>query len=593
MNTRIKTILIVLAIIGIPLALYTSQNIGLMTATGPGFNVLSIQEIDYMSNIDRFTGSAIQVTATLTGDQTIRAGTIKEEQIEQYSDRFAESDLHIKQQITEETCNYNIKNTQKPIYKYNQLLKKPSELNFRNDRTDVAWRNVDHPVVYIKGEEDFRLGKNVADQMTDINIENIVAYIENAHWQGYFEGNWGFEGWVIDEAYIITRNQVAVQGQVEKPAQPLTWKSQIQVINPNGDTQKLNLSSNKNTALTDSVYIESTKGTLDNGNCPDVYDHDLGAVYQNKEWKITSRQSITDYQNLKQTEPQTTLKNQYIDIWNQYKNGETPSYVPYPDIDNRLNTLADQATAKKQIGTVNENTVNNVITQGTKQGGNLQLQMNRYLAIPLVKIMIDANWAGVYKPVSKPEITIQNPEINTKSGEPFSQTATIKNNGKVEDQFTITTTCEGPIAPTQRAPFYVTLSPQETTTRTINYIGNTPEDTSTSCTVKASSEQYKDTAKFNVNLETIPNPEPDCGNGKCEYGENYTNCPSDCDEPDEPDDVVCGDGVCEGNENKQNCPSDCGEPSKLPLLQILGIILITGAIGTILLYKAKTGRWIW
>ncbi len=47
-----------------------------------------------------------------------------------------------------------------------------------------------------------------------------------------------------------------------------------------------------------------------------------------------------------------------------------------------------------------------------------------------------------------------------------------------------------------------------------------------------------------------------CGNGLCEpdYGENYKNCPSDCQKP------VCGNGYCEIDENYQNCPNDCYPP---------------------------------
>ena len=47
---------------------------------------------------------------------------------------------------------------------------------------------------------------------------------------------------------------------------------------------------------------------------------------------------------------------------------------------------------------------------------------------------------------------------------------------------------------------------------------------------------------------------PVCGNGICEEGETYENCPEDCEEGG----PVCGNGVCEEGENAQNCPEDCG-----------------------------------
>jgi tetratricopeptide (TPR) repeat protein len=48
---------------------------------------------------------------------------------------------------------------------------------------------------------------------------------------------------------------------------------------------------------------------------------------------------------------------------------------------------------------------------------------------------------------------------------------------------------------------------------------------------------------------------PLCGNGICEIGEDFVNCPNDC-KPLEP---VCGDGKCDESENCFSCKQDCGE----------------------------------
>lgn len=47
-----------------------------------------------------------------------------------------------------------------------------------------------------------------------------------------------------------------------------------------------------------------------------------------------------------------------------------------------------------------------------------------------------------------------------------------------------------------------------------------------------------------------------CGDGTCDPGETYENCPEDCD----PEDPYCGDGTCDPGENQYNCPEDCGYP---------------------------------
>jgi hypothetical protein len=61
---------------------------------------------------------------------------------------------------------------------------------------------------------------------------------------------------------------------------------------------------------------------------------------------------------------------------------------------------------------------------------------------------------------------------------------------------------------------------------------------------------------FNCSEDCKPPGEPECGNGKCEPGENGFNCPEDCTPPDEP---MCGDGKCGPQENAESCPKDCSD----------------------------------
>ncbi|MCH7704993.1 MAG: thrombospondin type 3 repeat-containing protein, partial [Planctomycetes bacterium] len=42
-----------------------------------------------------------------------------------------------------------------------------------------------------------------------------------------------------------------------------------------------------------------------------------------------------------------------------------------------------------------------------------------------------------------------------------------------------------------------------------------------------------------------------CGDGACDAGEDFSNCPSDCAAP------TCGDGVCDPGEDTTSCPADC------------------------------------
>jgi len=49
---------------------------------------------------------------------------------------------------------------------------------------------------------------------------------------------------------------------------------------------------------------------------------------------------------------------------------------------------------------------------------------------------------------------------------------------------------------------------------------------------------------------------PSCGNGKCEGGENFENCSSDC-QAKIADNFVCGDGKCDKGDLKTGCEADC------------------------------------
>ena len=55
-------------------------------------------------------------------------------------------------------------------------------------------------------------------------------------------------------------------------------------------------------------------------------------------------------------------------------------------------------------------------------------------------------------------------------------------------------------------------------------------------------------------------PEPGCGNGVCEAGEDCDSCPSDCAEITHPKQgrlACCGNGMCEKHESANVCAVDC------------------------------------
>lgn len=89
---------------------------------------------------------------------------------------------------------------------------------------------------------------------------------------------------------------------------------------------------------------------------------------------------------------------------------------------------------------------------------------------------------------------------------------------------------------------------------------------------------------WNESFETCPwdcqpDPGPECGNGRCEEGENASNCYADCGRCGDrlctgPETVFtcdadcsgwCGDGFCEFGEGYWNCVADCGCGGDFPV----------------------------
>lgn len=81
-----------------------------------------------------------------------------------------------------------------------------------------------------------------------------------------------------------------------------------------------------------------------------------------------------------------------------------------------------------------------------------------------------------------------------------------------------------------------------------------------------------------------------CGNGICDYGENYKNCPQDC--PSGGDDGYCDglkDGICDPN-CKADEDKDCIKEEKdfSYIFYMLGILILFGTI--FLIYKIKKAQ---
>jgi hypothetical protein len=84
-----------------------------------------------------------------------------------------------------------------------------------------------------------------------------------------------------------------------------------------------------------------------------------------------------------------------------------------------------------------------------------------------------------------------------------------------------------------------------------------------------------------TNVVTTPPAKIVCGNGKCESGEDSTNCPADCPPGAPKPPAKCGNGTCEAGEDSTNCAVDCASapPGPTPAPTPLGPIGPLGPLG--------------
>jgi len=97
-----------------------------------------------------------------------------------------------------------------------------------------------------------------------------------------------------------------------------------------------------------------------------------------------------------------------------------------------------------------------------------------------------------------------------------------------------------------------------------------------------------------LDCQTSGESQPECGNFRCEVGEDEISCPRDCSTEsgrENQDEERCGNGICGFDENENSCPLDC-EPEKkssLLWLWIIIAILILGGGAFFVITKMKKG----
>lgn len=148
---------------------------------------------------------------------------------------------------------------------------------------------------------------------------------------------------------------------------------------------------------------------------------------------------------------------------------------------------------------------------------------------PIYSFFIRASWLGIYIPMTDPSIASFDVPTQVMSNDLTQITAQVRNNGEAGAVDTILS-CTPPVTIQSGNPYTLSLSAGETKTAYFTILGETDAQATKACTVSACDALNPSvcSASTTKTFLLLPEPEPDCGDGICEYPESNVTCPEDC-----------------------------------------------------------------
>lgn len=462
------------------LSLITALLIILFSPIAPvfAFSTLSIQPAGFSSNDKYLNGEAWLLTVSEDGNSQYAEGYIEAEDITGSDGQHAKQDLTIKTDVTEQSCDYQLKQNYDPnIYAYDLQLIKSSV---------ASW-----------------------------SVNKYVSQCEeksNYYWAFLAEG-----GLFVYDVYCMTRDKIGVPGTVKTPVTNFEAKISMTAA---GDTETGTISSTgaKSARLANIGYAHWA-GSLSSGeSCPNLGSEGYYVVHdESGNWVLNKKYLYNTYLSYKQ--------NTYDQVESEIIN-EIYSYsVITTSSLNRLKTSVNNLDYYARDATNEFGYKDFKVTQNSISNGQAHMVLDRLIQFPVITMHVKASWLGIVAPVGEPDIT----SVSSKTfeeGKTGYITVALKNKGDVTASFGLSADCESPFKQIGTALTISNLGAGKSTTKSIPITATTNKDLSKYCTVEAydlNNPNMKDSRKVTVSVTPIRLCDP--GDERCD-GETHKVCNS-------------------------------------------------------------------
>jgi len=531
-----------------------------------GYEVLSLDKIDFLSNAEQFNKPAYRATIVQNSESECIVGRFDASEINSKldsSDLQAQYGFWVELTPVYDRCVYPIDK-----YTYENLL----SLKYGGSKYwEVTWDNLDGWSL----EE----AENIVNQWLTSNGCSLR----------YSRGIYGKNpyGRVIKfKAFCVKQDFVAYHGKLGEPE----YNSKVKVTVASNSPEKLpvsrtfNFGENVHGMIGDDVYV-SWSGYLSSPfECSTIRATDIGALFVSNKWK-TIDDTKWDYYVANRYTYLDTCLSRFTDD-DLFYNGESL----YQGCVNAYN----ENLVNPVLYSEKELTHDWISTTQEIVGSDLYLYLDRPIKYNVFTLTIDADWLGVLHPVGKPKIVSYPRTITIKSGAGnVWYDFQIKNDADYPGTFAIWAECERPVysGVTQSVSF----GPRETKTISLPFSSASDTTITSQCVLHASSELEEVTAQFSAVTEPTPGQctpgELTCSPDgywimRCSstgYFENYKNCQYGCA-------IINGQAQCKSqpcdNQNDGICPPGCPDDPdcKNPIINFSGDIVLWVILGIIALF---------
>lgn len=269
--------------------------------------------------------------------------------------------------------------------------------------------------------------------------------------------------------------------------------------------------------ILDGKIVVDWVGNLGTGQqCPSPAQQNVMAAYLNNQWRIIDSSKFQTWSTLTSRTSDNIPRNLEDCIragWQDRDSGADIANKCIPD----FNRLVDDTLVRKDFRSVGGS---NAITLGSSNDGRVTINTGRQLSFPVFTMRIQADMLGVYVPVAEPKI--QNVVCDDiTSGFMGIARVDVRNTGNTGGGARVSVNCNSPLTVSTGA-LNGFLEPG--VTNSFNFALTGDGSGSVSCTAQvreAGTNTITDTETFTCNLKEVGADDPETGDRRCTMDGEY------------------------------------------------------------------------